>query len=91
MANTCSGMTDKKAYSLMMIAQQCNRNRRVCEKKCLACPYSVDILELDKAYNHVLDILKARNPELYLMTELEELDLFKENALDSFNRRHKDV
>ena len=79
MANMSSEMTNKKAYKQLLIEQQCVRNRMVCEHNCRNCLYHCDILQLDKAINFVLDVLKARDPELYFIDSLEQLEILLEN------------
>jgi len=69
-------------YKLLLAEKQCVRNRVDCDKQCKSCKFAVSLLELDQALNEVIEIVKARNPELYFVSTLEELNLLegKENA-----------
>lgn len=66
-------MTDLAAYRFILLERECVKNRATCNKDCSSCSYSTDSKDLEKALTKCVEVLKARNPQLYLATELEQL------------------
>ena len=66
-------MNTREIYKQVLIERECLRNRKICDKNCSGCDYGSNLLDRDTALKGVLDILKARDPELHFTTELEML------------------
>ena len=85
-ANMLSEITNKSAFKYLTVENQCVRNRRVCNKQCSSCPYYVDPAKMDSVFKFVLDILRARDPELNFLNELQKLEILTENAKENENK-----
>lgn len=65
-------MTDRKAYQLLLLEIECVKNRPTCGGQCRTCPFFKDkVLELHDALRYVVEILKARCPELYFDQKIQ--------------------
>lgn len=67
-------MTDKIAHSILTKERNCVVSKMICNKQCTECQFYSNSLELSIALGHVLDILKARCPELYFSNQLVDLN-----------------
>lgn len=76
-------MTVKRAYHLMLLEQKCSENRATCNHDCISCPYFSEKKETEEAFKFVLNMLKAKDPILYLSDDLETLkEVIESNVKD---------
>lgn len=66
-------MTTKRAYQLLIVTEQCLKQRATCNHDCEGCPYFCSQKELQESLCFLKDILKARDPTLYFGDELTQL------------------
>ena len=76
-------MTVRKAYQTMLLEQKCSEIRVTCNKDCNSCPYFTDEEKAKDVFKFVIDILKAKDPILYLSNDLETLrEVMRNNVKD---------
>lgn len=71
----------KDVYRAVLSEWYCATHRRDCSKDCSRCNAYVSPEEADSAYVYIVSLLKARDPALYLLDDLTEL----QNILKGFD------
>ena len=66
-------MDTKTAFKYMLLQQACLKRRGVCKKDCIHCEFYCPPERANEAFEHILEILKSREPELYFASNLNEL------------------
>ena len=79
MTSTFLRNTNKELYRHILLEKECVRSRSGCNKDCSHCVCGSDLLDRDAALGKILEILKARDPELYFVNDLEILKEYLEN------------
>lgn len=64
-------MNNTKAYKLLLLEKECVSSRATCDKDCCSCPIGMNSKDITESLRYVLEILKARDPQLYFKDELE--------------------
>lgn len=63
-------MTDREAYNIILQESACLQQRETCSKQCSSCDLKMNTKYVQQGLNYVLNVLKARSPELYLLSDL---------------------
>lgn len=66
-------MEIKDVYRFLLKESTCSLQKKKCEHRCTACPLFSNEKDSANYYHFIIDFLKARNPELYFVNEVEEL------------------
>jgi hypothetical protein len=66
-------MNTREVCKYILLEQNCIRNRATCNHNCKDCPCSADLRKSEEAIDEIVNILKARDPFLYLSDNLELL------------------
>lgn len=74
-------MTASSLYNILLKEQVCVQHRDRCDKNCKKCTLSIDTNTLNNALNEVIDIVRAKNPELYFSEQLIHLRKEINNAI----------
>lgn len=64
-------MNNIEAYKLLLLEKECVSSRATCDKNCCSCPIGMNLHDITESLQYVLEILKARDPQLYFKDELE--------------------
>lgn len=64
-------MNNTEAYKLLLLEKECVSSRATCNKDCYSCPIGMNSNSITESLQYVLEILKARDPQLYFKDELE--------------------
>ena len=72
-------MTDKKAYQQILLEHECFKHKVACEHNCKDCAY-YNPIAMEEAFVYVLNVLKARDPILYLTNDIEHLKEVLDNV-----------
>lgn len=67
-------MTDTQAYSILLREIECLKNREHCSRQCSSCSFGMNKHEVYEGFGYILEILKARCPELYFADSLIKLE-----------------
>lgn len=70
---TSSNMTLGQCYKLVLIEKECVKHRVACNHDCQSCPYFADIDQLEDALDQSLNLIKAKEPSLYFLDNLQIL------------------
>lgn len=66
-------MTNKELFNHIVLERECIKNRENCSKDCKNCRLCSNALDRHEALSAILDILRARDPELYFVNILQQL------------------
>lgn len=68
-------MTIKEIYGHVALERECafRRGTRSCDFKCATCEYSSELLSRCDALREVMNMLQAKDPELYLASQITKL------------------
>lgn len=81
--------SNRELFKFLIKEKRCNQQKRDCTKECSTCPLFVEEY-LSTTYCQVLmDILRSRDPDLYLADELQELESIVEGGLENGDPNNK--
>lgn len=63
----------RQLYQILIAEQVCSTRRKTCDKNCEKCDLQIDSDELQTACKQLIEIVKAKDPFLYLSNELDDL------------------
>ena len=66
-------MSNRELYRFLIKESRCSRQKRYCERKCSNCPLFTPEETSFSYYTELENRIKARDPELYFVNEIEEL------------------
>ena len=69
MGNT--SYTNKELFTFLVTEKQCALQKLECNRHCADCPYFTEAAQA--MYGQLIEIIKARDPELYFVDELEQI------------------
>lgn len=72
-------MTPKKAYQQLLLEHECFKHKVVCEHNCKDCAYYNPIV-IEEMFCYLTDLVKAKDPMLYLANDLTTLKEVIENV-----------
>ena len=75
-------MTNKELFNHILAERACIRSRETCSKDCADCRLFTDLSNRDDAFSQVLEILKAREPELYFVDQINQLNQLMEDNVN---------
>ena len=64
-------MTNRKAYQCLLLEYKCFKYKTTCGHDCSICPYYSNPKSMDETFKFLMDVLKARDPMLYLANDIE--------------------
>lgn len=75
--------TNRDLYRFILKESECARRRnRDCKKECKQCELYSSLTDSFRYYTDLMGILKARDPELYLVNDLELIEqILKEKGV----------
>lgn len=65
--------TSKDLFTFLLKEKQCALQKTECNRTCKDCPCFTDESEARGLYDQLINIIRARDPELYFVDELEHI------------------
>lgn len=66
-------MSISESYRYTLVELQCIESRSICNHNCSECPYYAEPRKLKEAMKSNIEMLKAKDPMLYLSDDLAQL------------------
>jgi len=63
--------TNKELFTFLVAEKQCALQKLECNRHCADCPYFTEAAQT--MYSQLIEMIKARDPELYFVDELEQI------------------
>lgn len=83
-------ISDSHSYALLLAERKCIAHRPYCNRACENCEYNQDAVDLLKAIDYALDVLKARSPELHLISDFQQILNLSEKCNPNHNQEEVD-
>lgn len=66
--------SNRDLFRFLVKEKNCSLQKRDCDKNCSVCPFFTEEYLSTNYFHVLLEILRSRDPELYLVDELQELE-----------------